>query len=113
VDDLQRPEGYRLVGVLPPVGGDAVAVAGFRLGTSLSRGRHLYLDDLCTVAALRGRGLASRLLEWIHAEGRRLGCDQVHLDSGVGPTRAAAHRLYLNAGYLISAHHFVRATPAT
>jgi hypothetical protein len=41
-------------------------------------------------------------------EGRRLDCDQLHLDSGVGLDRADAHRLYLNPGLAIAAHHFAR-----
>ncbi|MHB1536757.1 MAG: GNAT family N-acetyltransferase [Acidimicrobiales bacterium] len=110
VDTIQRPGGYRLVGVVPDDGLEAVAVAGFRLGTSLSWGRHLYIDDLSTVASARGQGLARQLLGWIHEEAERLGCEQVHLDSGLGPNRHAAHRLYLNAGYVISAHHFMRPT---
>lgn len=92
VDSVQRPAGYRLVGVLPEDGTDAVAVAGFRLSTSLSWGRHIYIDDLSTLPSARRRGFASELLGWIHDEAERLGCDQVHLDSGVGPSRRAAHR---------------------
>jgi GNAT superfamily N-acetyltransferase len=108
VDDRQRPEGYRLVGVLPAEGEEAVAVAGFRVATSLSWGRHVYVDDLSTVPSARGEGFAGQLLAWIHDEADRLGCPQVHLDSGVGPERHTAHRLYLNAGYVINAHHFIR-----
>jgi GNAT superfamily N-acetyltransferase len=111
VDRVQRPEGYRLVGMLPDTAADAVSVAGFRLGTSLSGGRHLYIDDLSTVPAARGQGFAGRLLAWIHGEAGRLGCGEVHLDSGVGPDRYAAHRLYLSSGYVIAAHHFVRPVP--
>lgn len=47
VDTIQRPDGYRLVGVIPDDGIEAVAVAGFRLGTSLSWGRHLYIAMIC------------------------------------------------------------------
>jgi GNAT superfamily N-acetyltransferase len=108
VDEMQRPEGYRLVGILPGQGKDAVAVAGFRLLTSLSWGRHLYVDDLSTVASARGQGLAGQLLAWVHDEANRLGCREIHLDSGVAPNRYAAHRLYLNSGYVINAHHFFR-----
>jgi GNAT superfamily N-acetyltransferase len=108
VDEGQRPEGYRLVGVLPGAGADAAAVAGFRLATSLSWGRHLYIDDLSTVPSARGQGFAGQLLGWIHREAERLGCPQVHLDSGVGPDRYSAHRLYFNSGFVINAHHFVR-----
>ncbi|HLH29344.1 MAG TPA: hypothetical protein VKW77_10530, partial [Acidimicrobiales bacterium] len=45
VDEDQRPGGYRLVAVLPGPGLPALSVAGFRLGTSLSWGRHVYVDD--------------------------------------------------------------------
>ena len=112
VDELQRPEGYRLVGVVPDEGADALSVAGFRLATSLSWGRHLYIDDLSTISSARGRGLAGQLLTWIHDEAERMGCAQVHLDSGVAPSRYAAHRVYLNSGYVINAHHFMRQRPS-
>jgi len=108
VDEGQRPEGYRLVGVLPRARAEAVAVAGFRLATSLSWGRHLSIDDLSTVPSARRRGFAAQLLEWVGQEAERLGCDQVHLDSGVGPDRYSAHRLYFDSGFVINAHHFVR-----
>ena len=108
VDQVQRPTGYRLVAAVPDEGvpAVAVAVAGFRLGENLAWGRHLYVDDLSTLSAARGQGHARALLEWLHIEAERLGCHQVHHDSGVGPNRTAAHRLYLNAGYRTSSHHF-------
>ena len=49
VDDVQRAEGYRLIGVFEDGRTDAVAVAGFRVGHSLAWGRHLYVDDLSTL----------------------------------------------------------------
>ena len=42
-------------------------------------------------------------------EAERLGCASLELDSGVGPERADAHRLYMNCGLRISSHHFSRA----
>ena len=106
VDQRQRPSGYRLIGSLPDQGDPAVAVAGFRLGDNLAWGRHLYVDDLSTLPAARNQGHARFLLEWLHDEARRLQCEQIHLDSGVGVDRTAAHRLYFNAGFRISSHHF-------
>ena len=108
VDVVQRPSGYRLIGVFDDVAPNALSVAGFRAGTNLAWGAHLYVDDLSTLPVARGRGLARQLLDWVHAEAVRLGCGQIHLDSGVGPDRDAAHRLYLNAGYRIASHHFAR-----
>jgi GNAT superfamily N-acetyltransferase len=108
VDKVQRSEGYRLVGAFENQGEAAVAVAGFRACHSLAWGRYLYVDDLSTHPGARRRGHARALLDWLLEEAKRLDCDQFHLDSGVELDRAAAHRLYLNAGLVISAHHFAR-----
>lgn len=106
VDEVQRPQGYRMVAVMSD--GAALAVCGFRLSTTLAWGRHVYVDDLSTLARARGTGAATALLEWVHEEGRRLGCAQVHLDSGVQPERESAHRLYFAQRYRISSYHFQR-----
>jgi GNAT superfamily N-acetyltransferase len=108
VDEVQRPEGYRLVAAFQEGEQAAVAVAGFRVGHSLAWGRFLYVDDLSTLPVGRRRGHARRLLDWLDQEARRLRCDQFHLDSGVGPERADAHRLYFNTGMRIAAYHFRR-----
>ncbi len=108
VDRVQRPAGYRLVAAVPGDDGPALAVAGFRVGENLAWGRHLYVDDLSTLPAARQQGHGRALLDWLHDEATRRNCDQVHLDSGVGANRLSAHRLYLNAGFRISSHHFVR-----
>ena len=102
-----HPDRYRLVGAFLEGESQAVAVAGFRLMTLLYAGRTLYLDDLSTRAAYRGRGLGRALLAWVEAEARRLGCEELHLDSGV--QRFPAHRLYLNSGFDIRSHHFSKA----
>jgi GNAT superfamily N-acetyltransferase len=108
VDKVQRPEGYRLVGVFEDGTGHAVAVAGFRVGHMLAWGRFLYVDDLSTLPEARRRGYGRQLLEWLAGEAERIGCEQLHLDSGVGPTRTEAHRLYFNTGLEITSFHFAR-----
>jgi GNAT superfamily N-acetyltransferase len=108
VEELQRPEGYRLVAAFEPGGEEAMAVAGFRLDHNLAWGRFLYVDDLSTLPEARGRGHGGRLLDWLAEEARRLGCDSLQLDSGVGPDRVDAHRLYFNHGLSIASHHFAR-----
>jgi GNAT superfamily N-acetyltransferase len=110
--DGQRAAGYRLVGSFEPGEEDAAAVAGFRLQENLAWGRHLYVDDLVTRADRRGRGHGAALMRRLAVEACRAGCEQLHLDSGVGADRADAHRLYFNAGLRISSYHFQRAVGA-
>jgi len=66
----------------------------------------MYCDDLSTRPTYRQRGYAGQLIDWMIAEARRLGCQQFHLDSGVGMDRHDAHRLYLTKRMNIWAHHF-------
>jgi GNAT superfamily N-acetyltransferase len=106
VDRTLRGEGFRLVASFEEGTREAAAVAGFRTGHHLAWGHVLYVDDLSTRRGHRRRGHAGGLLRWLFAEARRLGCDQLHLDSGVGPDRQAAHRLYFDHRMRIAAHHF-------
>jgi GNAT superfamily N-acetyltransferase len=108
VDEVQRAEGYRLIGAFEEGVATAVATAGFRVGHHLAWGHFLYVADLATLPEARRRGHARALLEWLLEEADRLGCEQFRLESGVGIERADAHRLYLNTGMVISAHHFAR-----
>lgn len=101
-----RSEGYRLVGSFSDISEQAISVAGFQVARSLAWGRYLYVHDLSTVRSGRRGGHARRLLAWLVAEARRLGCDSVHLDSGRGPKREAAHRLYVASGFEPAAEHY-------
>jgi GNAT superfamily N-acetyltransferase len=107
--DAQRSDGYRVVASFEDGDEDAAAVAGFRIVHNLAWGRFAYVDDLVTREALRGRGHADAVMEWVEREARRQGCGELHLDSGVGPDRADAHRFYFRHGMRISSYHFGRA----
>jgi GNAT superfamily N-acetyltransferase len=106
IDEVQRPQGYRLVGAFEE--GRCLAVAGFRQLGNLAWGDCLYVDDLSTHPDGRRRGHGRALLEWCEAEAARLGYAQLHLDSGVGPEREDAHRLYFNTGLRITSYHFAK-----
>ncbi len=86
--------------------GKALAALGFVEGINLHRGKYIYIDDLSTLSDHRGKGLATSLLNWVFDYAKQNGVEQVHLDSGV--QRFDAHRLYLNYGFHISSHHFVK-----
>ncbi len=108
VDGVLRPAGYRLLGAFVPAEEQAVAAAGFRVGDSLAWSHHLYIDDISTIPDARRQGHAGALLDWLIEEARRLKCGQLHLDSGTGPERFDAHRLYYSHGLAIYSHHFAR-----
>jgi len=104
VQRQQRNHGYRLA-ILEEEGAIR-AVAGFRIGESLAWGRFLYVDDLVAAARVRFRGYGQQLFDWLLAEARREGCEQLHLDSGV--QRHPAHGFYLKNRLHITSHHFGR-----
>jgi GNAT superfamily N-acetyltransferase len=104
VNEQQRPERYRLLASFAAGSDDAVAVAGFRRLHSLLWGDCLYVDDLVTLPEGRGQSHADALFSWLIAEANRLGCEQLHLDSGM--QRHTAHRFYLNHRLDITALHF-------
>ena len=80
------------------------AVAGYRYVDMLHCGRALSVDDLAVDERARSRGYGSMLLGWLKEEGRRHGCTELHLDSGVA--RERAHRFYLREGLGIEGFHF-------
>lgn len=103
-----QADGYRLACIRD--GGRVVAVAGYRFGTNLFCGRHLYVDDLVTADSERSKGHGRELLAWLRALALETGCDVFHLDSGV--QRKRAHAFYLREGMEQSSLHFsVRLKP--
>jgi GNAT superfamily N-acetyltransferase len=85
-------------------------VAGYRFGTNLFAGRHLYVDDLVTADSERSKGHGRELLAWLRKLAVERGCDVFHLDSGV--QRKRAHAFYLREGMEQSSLHFsVRLKP--
>lgn len=108
VDEKQRPQGYRLIASFEEGDEQAAGAAGFRVLDYLAWGHALYCDDLSTREKYRGRGHAGALMDWMVEEARRLGCGEFHLDSGVGPDRQTAHRLYFNKRMRVSSFHFQR-----
>lgn len=82
----------------------AVAAVGFRYLQLLYNGTQYYIDDLTTLPGSRGKGYAGKLLDYVETIARKKGFDAVTLDSG--HQRFDAHRLYLNKGFKIVAHHF-------
>jgi GNAT superfamily N-acetyltransferase len=98
----QRQTGYQIAYVESD--GEVLCVAGFVVGMKLAWGKHIYVDDLVTADRHRSKGAGAQMIEWLKSYALQLGCNQLHLDSGV--QRFAAHRFYLREGFNIGSHHF-------
>lgn len=97
-------EGYQLAFI--EENGKAVAAIGFRYENFLHCGKHFYIDDLSTLPEARGKGYGGMLLDHVAALAKEKGFGLITLDSG--HHRFTAHRLYLNKGFEIKSHHFVK-----
>lgn len=97
-------EGYQLAYI--EENGKAASAIGFRYQQYLYNGKHFYIDDLVSLPETRSKGYAGKLLDYVHNLAKEKGYGCVTLDSG--HHRHGAHRLYLNKGYNITAHHFLK-----
>ena len=73
-----------------------LALAGFRVLENFVHGRFLYVDDLVVDETQRGQGFGAALLDWLKAEGKASGCDNLVLDTALANT--AAQRFYRRQG---------------
>jgi len=85
-----KPDGYLAIGLFE--NGKIVSYAGFAKLINLYYGEHIWVYDLVTDEAKRGKGYGKRLLLHIekYAKDNRLGC--VALSSGI--QRGEAHGFY-------------------
>jgi ribosomal protein S18 acetylase RimI-like enzyme len=75
----QQSEGYRLFGGFAD--GRLVVLAGVRDACTLSRGPHLFIDDLVTAASKRGSGHGRAMLHYLANHATERGFGLIHLDS--------------------------------
>lgn len=100
-----HPQGLRFTAVYDE-DDRCVAVAGWRLVATTVALRKLYVDDLVTAPAQRGRGFGAALLAELQRRAREAGCSVLDLDSGA--EREDAHRFYFREGLVIRGFHFLR-----
>src|SRR5262249_9256806 len=99
---LQRAQGYRLLAVWES--GRPVALAGYRRLDNLIHNRVIYVHDLITDEAGRGRRHGERLLAELGVLGRAEGCARLVLDTALA--NALAQRFYFRFGLLARGLHF-------
>jgi ribosomal protein S18 acetylase RimI-like enzyme len=90
----QQADGYALAGGFEAGTGRLVVLAGFRRGSTLGRGPHLFVDDLVTEPAAQGRGHGTAMVAWLRRRAAAAGLPRVWLDS-----RATAKGFYEQVGF--------------
>jgi GNAT superfamily N-acetyltransferase len=88
----QQCQGYELVGAFDDAA--LVALAGVRRTHTLSRGEHLFVDDLVTDERVRGQGHGAAVLRFVAARAASEGISVLYLDS-----RGTAKGFYEKAGF--------------
>lgn len=84
--------------------GHVRCVAGYRVSECLAWGKFLYVDDLISDESERSKKHGKEMMQWLAAEAKKRGCEELHLDSGV--QRHGAHRFYLRERMDITCYHF-------
>jgi GNAT superfamily N-acetyltransferase len=100
----QHTAGYRILAAWRE--GAPIGLAGYRVEENLIHGRFVYIDDLVTAEGERRQGIGARLLDAVAAEGRRLGCGRLVLDTALD--NVLGHRFYYRQGLLARALRFSR-----
>lgn len=95
----QQVEGYRLYGGFEQ--DELLVLAGVRRSHTLSRGEHLFVDDLVTVESSRDRGYGRVMMRWLADRAAEEGLPRIYLDS-----RSTARGFYERLGF-----HFLTGIP--
>jgi GNAT superfamily N-acetyltransferase len=88
----QQQDGYWLIGGFD--GERLVALAGVRRTHTLSRGEHLFVDDLVTDEAVRGQGYGRAMMQYLAERASADGLPRIYLDS-----RITARGFYEKIGF--------------
>lgn len=90
----QQREGYRLFAGFDNT--RLVTLAGIRFSLTLSRGEHLFVDDLVTARSAQGRGFASAMIRHLARLTKNAGISKIWLDS-----RDTARTFYEQVGFSV------------
>jgi GNAT superfamily N-acetyltransferase len=90
----QQSEGYHLMGGFAD--DRMVVLAGFRYSLTLSRGPHLFVDDLVTAPTQQGKGYAAAMLKHLAMLARQKSLSKIWLDS-----RDTAKTFYEKVGFKV------------
>jgi ribosomal protein S18 acetylase RimI-like enzyme len=88
----QQQQGYELYGAYKD--GSLLGLAGIRRQRTMSRGWHLFVDDLVTHSQVQTQGVGRALMDYLSVIAKSEGLGAVYLDS-----RATAKGFYERLGF--------------
>lgn len=97
-------QNYECKGVY--IGEKLIGIFGLWFMTRHYAGRSCEPDHVYIDSNYRGQGVGKQVFVWIYDYARKKGCSISELNSYV--SNYASHKFYLNEGYEIWAHHFVK-----
>jgi len=77
----QQAHGYRLLAGFAD--GSPVVLAGIRRAHTLSRGDHLFVDDLVSGASVRGAGYGRAMMQWVGRLAAAERIPRIYLDARI------------------------------
>ena len=95
VDEVRRQQerGYQLFGGFER--GRLLVLAGIRRSHTLSRGDHLFVDDLVSDESVRGSGYGREMMRWLARRAAAEGIPRIYLDA-----RITAKGFYEKIGFV-------------
>jgi GNAT superfamily N-acetyltransferase len=95
VDEVRRQQerGYQLFGGFER--GRLLVLAGIRRSHTLSRGDHLFVDDLVSDESVRGSGYGREMMHWLARRAAADGIPRIYLDA-----RITAKGFYEKIGFV-------------
>ncbi|CAF3288139.1 unnamed protein product [Rotaria socialis] len=84
---------------------EILGLAVYRVARNMKYAEHIYCDDLVTNENSRSSGVGRCLINYMKNEGKKLGIDQLTLDSGC--QRGRAHKFYHREGFIINQYGFM------
>ncbi|CAF1575337.1 unnamed protein product [Rotaria magnacalcarata] len=84
---------------------EILGLAVYRVTRNMKYAEHIYCDDLVTNENSRSSGVGRCLINYMKNEGKKLGIDQLTLDSGC--QRGRAHKFYHREGFIINRYGFM------
>jgi len=104
IDEILAEKNYQMIASY--IDNKMVGIAGYWVLTRFYSGKYVQVGNMVVDQQHRNLGIGKEMLEFIEADGKRLGCQHFILDSRMDNTRS--HDFYLREGFEVMGYHFMK-----